>query len=341
MANKIGNKMDYKFYNEDQKKAYIEYIKQQEIKLPMNYLERMFTATCETEEDFKQDVSLFKKTDIEEMYRRISFSSLDTARNFHSQLRRYTNWCLGQARTMECVNHYAEQYNLLEYVNPKAFRRKMISREELIEKCYKLDNPCDQFALLAIFEGINGKEKCELVNMRLTDFNEDNTVNIVRDVIIDKVTGKKERRIVPVKISEKLRNFAMESAEMKKYIVYSGRAYILQDDPELIIKNFRSCRDDSSDLQKGRRLFFRLNKCLDNIGLSYLSLNGISDSGKISLMNEIAARENLTGKEVLYHPGLLEEVNQQFNTSVSRSTFYKKYKENLIGYNGKDDGKEE
>lgn len=324
---KIGNKIEYHFYNENQKNEYIKVVLERETKLPQNFLERMFTYASRFEEELGKDVSEFTTPNIKYMYKILNLPSIESVQNYNSQLRRYTAWCLSHGRNMDCANHYEEIKDFEEYVDLKTAKRKMITREDLISKSSRLSNPCDRFALLAIFEGINGKERVELMRLRTTDFNDDGTVSIEREV--EEVGKKVERRIVFIKVSDMLRDLAFESAKMENYEVASGRRFVLQEDPTLVIKNFMACKEESSNKYKGRRLYFRLTRCLATIDCEEYSINSISDSGKIHLINQIAERENISGKKVLDTPALRKEVEDQFGTKINRTIFFRKYEEYL------------
>ena len=323
MVNKVGNKIEYEFYNEEQKKRYINKVKEDGTKLPPFFLERLFTRTCGYEKLFNKDICQFKKTEIIYAFRLMSFMSLEIAQNVHSQLRRYTSWCMAQGFIMECVNHFEEIRDCRDFVNIKAAKRKMITRQELIARTSQLGNACDRFALLAIFEGINGKDRSELIKIRTTDFNEDGTVTILRNLTN-----------ISIPVSDELRDLAFESAEMEEYEVASGRRFVLQKDPTLIIKHFMACKEDTDILYKGRRIYFRLNRCLSLVGLEDISINSVSDSGKIHLINEIAKQNGMSGREVIYNPELCNKINYQFGSNINRSIFSKKYEEYL--YNGND-----
>ena len=119
---------------------------------------------------------------------------------------------------------------------------------------------------------------------------------------------------------------------MEKYTALSGRQVALANDPTLIFKEFNNSSDSSSDFYKGRRLYFRLVKALGAIGLEDLSINSISDSGKIHMINEIAKKKGVSGKDVIGSSELLKLIEDQFGQELfaRRSSFMSNYGEYLV-----------
>lgn len=304
------------FYNEELKKRYLSTIKQ------YSNIERMFLKSAKYEQELDKDASLFSVKEVQDMLKRMSFHSYYSFSNFRSQMSRYTDWCMRQNIVSNYFNNYEKDFigDASQYINPIKAERKIISRPELLSALDKLDNACDAFAILAMFEGINGKNRVEINNLRTTDINiENNTVDI------------KYGTPRVIKISDKLIDLAFSAADAEKYTALSGRQVVFANDPTLIFKEFNNSQEGTSDLYKGRRLYFRLVKCLSVIGFEDLSVNSISDSGKIHMINEIAEKENLSGKQVLYIPELLNKVEKQFgqNLTVRKSSFLSNYEEYL------------
>lgn len=304
------------FYNEDLKKRYLSTIKQ------YDNIERMFLKSAKYEIELDKDASLFSVAEVQDMLKRMSFHSYYSFSNFRSQMCKYTQWCMGQNIVDNYFNNYEANFvgDSSQYINVIKAGRKIVTRDELISAIDRLDNACDAFALLAMFEGINGKNRIEITHLRITDIDQDKgTVNI--------------RYGTPrtIKVSDKLISLAFDAANAEKYTAFSGRQIVFAEDPTLIFKEFNNAQEGTTELYKGRRLYFRMIKCLDVVGLEDLSVNSISDSGKIHMINELAEERDISGEEVLYNPELLNIVEKQFGQSLSvrRSSFKSNYEEYL------------
>lgn len=317
------------FYNEELKKRYLE---EKKFKSDIQYgnIERILLKVARFEKELDKDASTFSVSEVEDMLKCLNFASTYSFNNFRSQMFKYTEWCMRQNLVDNYMNSYdtARVGKASRYINVIKAKRKMITRKELLSAIEKLNNACDMFAILGLFEGINGENRNEIIRLRTTDIDRDK--HIVHIPEYEGAKGiKKARNII---VSEKLIDLAFEAADTTKYTALSGRQVVLTDDPTLIFKEFNNSSESSTDFYKGRRLYFRLTKCLGAIELDDLSINSISDSGKIHMINEIAQKKGIKGKDVLKSQELLSEVEHQFGQEMwlRRSSFVSNYDEYLI-----------
>lgn len=310
-----------KYYNEDIKKRYLEEKKQNGFnKSQIEYLERIFTTMSKYEEELDKDTCCFTSQEIDSMLKRCDFVSTYMAANYIAQFNRYTQWCVNQNLVFDFQNHYLEIENPAKYVNNIKAKRRIISRNELLSAISTLSNAGDQFAILALFEGLGGQNRCELRNLRASDIDTDtNTMSLC--------TGR------DIKVSDKLIDIALEASQEMVYTSLSERTLTFsKDEPEdLVFKNFGNTQETATELMKGRRVYFRIVKKLASIGLEDLSIPSIVDSGKIHMIHEIAKGHGITAMGVVNNPELIALVEKQFNVDMKtrKTAFISNYKEYL------------
>lgn len=314
---------EYVYWNPDIKKRYIEF-HYSRVKIAPGSLERLFTKTNPFEERLQKDVSCFTSSEIREMLKTIGFISPESAANFNAQLSSYTVWSISENLVPDYQNHYFEIKDFYPFVNIKSAKRKIVSREDIIRKTSHM-NECDRFAMVAIFEGINGLNRQELINLTIGDVNrEKQTITVHGEIFI-----KNKNKWIPydrtVKVSEELIDMAYDSYMMETYTAASGRQFKIKDTSDHVIKAFTNSRDDIDMLYKGRRLYFRLEKALRDTELADISINSIAESGKIWKINEIAKREGISGVDVLADKNLVIEIETQYNCSMRSSVYLQKY----------------
>ena len=314
---------EYTYWKPEIKQRYIDF-HYNRAKLSPGVLERLFTKTRIFEEKLQKDVSCFSSLDIKEMYKTIGFISPESAANFNAQLSSYTTWCISENLVPDYQNHYLEIKEFYQFVNIKSAKRKIISRDDIIKKTSHM-NECDRFAMVAIFEGINGLNRQELINLEINDVDRNNLTIHVHGTEYDKYKDEWVPYERDVKVSPELIEMAYESYEMQTYTAVSGRTFKINDNSAHVIKSFTNFKDDSDMLYKGRRLYFRLEKALKDTEFKDISINSIAESGKIWKINEIAKRESISGVDVLTNKKLLIEIEEQYRCNIRAAIYLKKY----------------
>ena len=310
-------------YNKETKERYIEEKKATTI-LPNSYLERLFKKTEVFEIEHGKDVSNFTFYDIEEMYKTWSMSSLQSMQVINSALSMYTQWCLKQNLVIDSQNHYLEITKdvMNGTLNQLKAKSKIITREQLLSLLPELPNASDAFLLLALFEGICGKEYCELSNLELKD---------IKGNIATLCTNRE------VAMSDELTRLVNESGNTYEYYPVSANAkkekisFDAYDNK--IIKDFCNTALDTCDFQIGRRIYRKIKRSVDYIGMAHLNGNNIVECGKVYFINKICEERKITAKEYLYSKIGSEELKNQFGgsfASSARIAFIKKYEEYLI-----------
>lgn len=301
-------------YNEEYKRRFIEERKE-EVVLPNNYLERQFNYVTETEEKLGKDISNFSFYEILEYYKMLNLSSTEVLEVMNSQFSNYTQWCLQQNLVKDGQNHFLEFKieDFLKCVNKIVFNAKIIDYHTVLEWVEQLSNPRDQFILLGLFEGIKGKDFCELAKLRPEDVDTKNNV-------LSLCTGRQ------VKVSNKLINIIGNCITEKNYYSVTGKNVKVMPlvNRGYVIKDYPNIKDDVSDFQNGRRIYNSLQRIVGYFGASVVTANAIVESGKIYAIKQRAKELKMDCKEFIYSE-YIREIEDKFGCTILKNRFILKY----------------
>ena len=312
-------------FNEKIKQEYIDY-KLKHTVVPEGSLERLFDKTELFENKFKKDVSCFTTRNIYYFMKLMNLSSTNSLVVMNSMLALYTDWCLYYQLVPDGQNHFREiQPDLVNYCT-NLFKRtnSIFDKNTIYSWIDELVNPCDQFILLALYEGIKGKDLCELVDLRLSDF-DNNNVTLHTD------TGE----VRTINVSDKLVHLAHQSATEDRYYqrhIKNGDVYYTEisylPDGDLILKNYPNVKAEVSSFQHGRRLIDKLLRIAELFDNKHITVSNIVKSGKINFIKERCEELDMSGEDYLYSDHI-KELNLQFKCNTVRSTFTRLYREFL------------
>ena len=306
-----------KLYNKELKLEYIKE-KNQEAVLPSNYLENQFFKVSEMEKELDKDVSNFTVYEIIEYFKLLNLTSLESLKVMTSEFSMYTQWCLQKSLVADNQNHFLEMSNdiLMGCINKAVLSMKIISRETILSWVNQLPNPKDQFVLLGLFEGLKGKDFCELAKLKPED---------IDDNIAHLCTGR------DIEISDKLIEIIDDCIKEDQYYSITGNGTKITKlaDNGYIIKDYPNARMDVSEFQIGRKIYNGVTRTLNYFDvLKYMSANSIAEAGKIHMIKERASELNISNKDYIYSD-YISEVEKKFNSKIVRSLFWKKYEDYL------------
>ena len=307
-------------YNDSIKKRYIQE-KENSTNTPAGYLERQFKKSERFEEKFNKDVCSFTTYEIMDFYKTINITSLDSLVVLNSHLSMYTQWCLQQNLVPDCQNHFDEIDSdiLIGCINTTTLEKSIITRQTLNAWLSGLNNPGDAFVMLCLFEGIKGKDFCEIANMKLSDFS-GNKVKLC--------TGRE--MIVPDKLVE-LAEITDKTMEYRAVSRSNTKVYPLEEEG-YILKKYSNTQDEVSDYQRGRRIYQKLLRNFEILEVAaYMKPNSLVESGKIDYINRRAQEEGMSGKDFLFSD-FVDEIKDKYDYDMRRLklSFCRKYGEYLI-----------
>ena len=314
--NKVDN--EYIFYNPELKIQYIEE-KSKEVIISNNYLECQFNKTCKFEEELNKDLSNFTVYEIVEYYKMLNISSFDTLFVMNSQFSMYTQWCLQQNLVKDNQNHFLEiTMDILKgCLNKALFDIRFITRDMILNWVDNLPNPKDQFVLLGLFEGLRGKDFCELSKLRPEH---------IKGNIASLCTGRE------IKLSDKILKIIGNCILEDKYYSITGNGTKVMPllDKGFIIKDYPNARSDVSEFQAGRKIYNSIARILNYFDVSnFMTANSIAESGKLHMIKERAKELGISCKDYIYS-NYISEVETRYNSKVVRSIFWLKYEDYLV-----------
>ena len=304
-------------HNEEIKLRYISE-RNKEVIISSNYLECQFNKTSKMEEELGKDISNFTVYEITEYYKMLNASSFDTLFVMNSQFSMYTQWCLQKNLVKDNQNHFLEMTleHLKECLNKALFNMKFVNRETVENWVDLLPNPKDQFILLGLFEGLKGKDFCELSKLR---------PEYIKGNVATLCTGRE------IELSDKLLKVISDCIVEDTYYSISGQGIKTMPllDKGFIIKDYPNARGDVSDFQLGRKIYNNVTRILNYFDVGdFMSANSISESGKLHMIKERSKELNMSCKDYIYS-NYVNEVEKKFNYKIVRSMFWLKYEDYL------------
>ena len=215
-------------------------------------------------------------------------------------------------------NHFLEM-RLEDYdkcINKTLFNLKVVSKSTILNWVDQLENPRDKFILLGLFEGIKGKDFCELANLRPEDVNGN---------IVKLCTSR------TIEISDKLKHIIEECIEEKIYYSTSGKEKKIMPliDRGYVIKDYPNTKESVSEFQRGRQIYNSTQRIMQFIGIyPNVSANQIFESGKLDMIKTQAAKYGINCIDCIYSEHI-NEVKDKYNCTIQPKSYIIKYKNYL------------
>lgn len=265
------------YYNKAQKEEYIkENLNRNRFLNETNF--NTFVRISKMEEVLKKDACNFTIDEIIGWYKSLLSTSLESLMHNNSQLKIYTDWCIKKGYTKDFQNHYdeitAEVIN--ECLNKELVDKLVLTRQELISVIEKeiQDNPSDRFLLLALFEGICGKEMSDLSMLKFEDFIVENGKPYVK-----LFSGKK------VGISERLLRYAKETQDTDVYIAYGEHGRIFSFKPSSVdnklLRGLYNVTDTDDLVCLRKRLYNKIVRIRNYTNVAGITQKALINSGRI------------------------------------------------------------
>lgn len=294
-------------YNESRKLEYIDKKKYENIGFEKLGI-RMFNRISTMELKLGKDCSEFVASEIVEFYKGLYSVSVEALNVTNTLFKDYTSWCINNGYKKNKENYYAgmdSHHYLLECINKTVFNMSIIKKDDLDNYLIKLKNPADQALMLALFEGICGKEACELVNLCPTDFNKDGTVNLYGGKVIS--------------VSEQLKQYCLKSAETYDYYNINNRHIPLAN-----IENvFKPADTSKIGITNRRTLYNRLMSIKEELGIPGLSIHSLLESGRLNYYISIINSTGMDISEVIEY----YNIDDRYPKIQSVPMYLKKYAE--------------
>lgn len=310
-------------YNDERKRMYLEE-KGELIDTPLNILTTRFNQVQEMEENLGKDVADFTGYELMEFYKRRNFTALDTLIVTDSLMSDYTDWCISKNLVKDGQNHHIELTNdiLGMCLNKVKGQKRYLNREQLVSYLEKgnngkmLNNPVDQFVMLALFEGIKGNDFEDLYSLKMADFNGN---------VVSLESGRK------FTVSDRLIEYARKANDLYEYypLTIADNMLVRPLRGDGIVKEYCNTSEDADAFRKGRRIYTKVKLILSWLDLDMeISANTLYESGRLQFIRERSAELNMTPKEYLAKTETDSEYTSRYK-KLNRSVYWRKYSEYL------------
>ena len=305
-------------YNEKQKRRYLDYCAGVYDENTITNIESKFSV-CEWIEIEKQkDISLFTKYEIDEYLYSIGIKSTPgSLAAIVSYYSKYTAWCIDNALTPTGINHFEEivgEGKFDKYINKRVQRLKYITPDELNTIVSALENPRDQFVMVALYEiGVSSDQE-DLMSIKIGDIDQaNNTVKLI--------SGR-----CPV-VSNNFIEYAKSAAEETEYYTktYSGPRVFQFDPSPYVYKNLD--RINLGSTGGSSRIFRTLRQIKKVSGMNdSVTANTISDSGLFFFIKKESEKLGISEDEFINQ--YADVIENQYNKTIERTKLiYKRLKD--------------
>ena len=180
----------------------------------------------ESEEARGKDIFSFNYEQLDNAFKSIRTKTLSGARRIISPVLEYIRWANqnGFVKSKIDITNLFMGDKLKNYVWKHAQDNSYIGREEVYELCEYLANDVDKAVLILAFEGIDGREHFDMLNLKYTDINfatgKVKVVNIngeIREVIIEHQQSLDILKASEQQVSYMLSNGDSPNSRKKEY----------------------------------------------------------------------------------------------------------------------------
>lgn len=296
-------------YNQDRKNQYILEIGSGNLAPITTY----FNSCEPIEEALGKDISCFNTKEIVGFYKSLSTPSRYYLSTINSQLSQYTSWCQNNGFLPDKQNHFNEiSLSMLEEcINRALLEDKYVSwtRLEKILKSNQFVNPSSNFLVLALFEGICGKEYEEIRQLEPKDFDG-------KELILSDTRH--------FKVSDYLKDLARQSAQEYVYYQFDDMQRTRQFDRSdgRCYKNLSRTGDPS---RENLLIIARLKRLSEVFGYKFIHGRALLESGRIYMIKKLMKESGDDVRTCILNN--LEEIEMRYGRLQSVSSYCVKYKD--------------
>lgn len=301
-------------YNQEIKDMFIDWIDIE--KYPPRWWERVFEKTKILEEKYGKDLLNFTTEQIIEFYKFLDINSLESLMIYNINLVKYGNWALGEHLIIDGQNHFSEinNENLAACINTSELGKSILTYKGLRQLMGQLYNYQDRFIFFCLFEGIKGKEYSEILNLKMSDIQNDKV-------------HLKNRTIV---VNKDFKAIAKEADMETEYITLTQRPIDLI--PSLTIYKEKY---NSRGIDPGRTVYATIVRGIKMADTSSaITASSIYNSGLIYYLNQLATAEKVSVETLLddfEYRDKTQPILDKYKFNINlKKRFVLKYKEYLV-----------
>jgi site-specific recombinase XerD len=286
-----------KMYNEEVKETFLQYLIDEEgyTDETVHVFRFVFYKSYDVEDILQKDMYDFNMSELKQVLLNANKSTLNSVRAFASMMKKYIDWAIRTGLTNSNINQM-DMFTTKDYEECIDKSKKLfISEDELIEIEDQLVNYQDKVILRLLFEGANGYEVSELINLKKYDIDYANK----RLRLYDDKNG--ERFIT---VSDRCLDIIERAIDEKKYYARNGDKTSAHGKSEYeyfetdhVIKNVLTGRTKgAADKNVIYRRMYMIKEIFD---MPYLTIKNIWRSGMIKMAVDLYKEEGeLTNKQL-------------------------------------------
>ena len=284
-------------YNEEVKETFLQYLIDEEgyKDETVHVFRFVFYKSYDVEDILQKDMYDFNMSELKQVLLNANKSTLNSVRAFASMMKKYIDWAIRTGLTNSNINPM-DMFTTKDFEECIDKSKKLfISEDELIEIEDKLVNYQDKVILRLLFEGANGYEVSELINLKKYDV--DYTNKLLR--LYDDKNG--ERFIT---VSDRCLDIIEKAINEKVYYARNGEKESKHGKSEYpyyetdhIIKNVLTGRTrGEADKNVIYRRMYMIKELFD---MPYLTIKNVWRSGMIKMAVDLYKEEGeLTNKQL-------------------------------------------
>lgn len=264
------------------------------------------------EEYLGKDLCNWNISNILSFYKKKSTSSISVLIKNNNIYSRYTQFCLENNLVSDHQNHFDDitPSMLNSCINKNELQQCIVTRQELLEKMSVLENGYEKFIMLAIFEGLYGKNMCELIQAKVSD---------IHGNVMDLATGRS------VCVSNELISYAKESDSQDTFSTRTGKVFKFRETGRIIKAKPNSQKDVNN---------FAINRtfvnCREAMGFpEKMTAKKLQQSGRIEFIKQEMKKYNVTYDTYLRDPEMMIGMEMQYGPISNVTYFILKYGEYL------------
>jgi hypothetical protein len=162
-------------FNELQKNRYLENCKYEPNTIESS-IKVLFNKSELAEMHFEKDLCDFNRLEIIDMFKGFDSKSHRYLYGACLHFSEYYTWCQQEGLTNNNINEFAKNMVwtiIKEVIPPEEISDKFFGFDQIIQYLNNLTDFRDKFVLYAIWLGIKGKNYSELINIKMSDYNEE------------------------------------------------------------------------------------------------------------------------------------------------------------------------
>lgn len=268
------------------------------------------------EEDKEKDLAFFDLDEILSVYKSINIATVNYLNTLTATYRMYTQYCIDN-KIFDCKNNYKDITldMMSDCVDKELVKKKIINREQLLNICKEI-SPREAFAMLCLFEGVEGKMYSDILNLKIADFDFENRILHLPDR--------------DIKVSDELIYYAKKANEATITYYYPSMTEMQLFPSPYIIKHTIIARGSTVVPVSGRNLMEAIRKVLKMCGLDeYIAPRNIRESGKIYYIRLRQSETGLSFKELISKKSEVKKIEERFGCKINPRLSLRTYGDHL------------